>query len=248
MGGDGTANEVAGAVADSGVAMTALPAGGTNIFARALGWPAAPALALQSLVRALDRPHLRELRLGELTLGPGADGEPRTRVFCVNAGVGLDAETVHLVEAHQGLKRALGQAGFVLAAARSFGHRSRLIATVDDGDEIELATLVAACGAPYAYLGRRRFDLVPGAAFDGRLEWLGLRRARPHEVAMIVGRALDGARHLGHPALAHGLASRAIEIRAEPPVAVQSDGEPLGRHTVISIRPGPRIHTLTPPS
>jgi diacylglycerol kinase family enzyme len=246
LGGDGTANEVAGALAGGGAAMCALPAGGTNIFARAQGWPAEPALALQSLERALDRPRMRELRLGELTLGPDAAGQRLTRVFCVNAGVGLDAETVHLVEAHQGLKRTLGQAGFVLAAARSFGRRSNLRATVDDGGEMELATLVAACGAPYAYLGRRRFDLVPGAAFDGNLEWLGLRRARAHEVAMIVARALDGARHLDHPALAHGWARRAIAIRSEPPVAVQADGEPLGRHTEIEIRPGPGILALAP--
>ena len=244
--GDGTANEVAGAIAGGGTAMTALPAGGTNIFARALGWPAAPAFALEALVHALARPRMRTLRLGELGLGP--PGERASRVFCVNAGVGLDAETVHLVEAHQGLKRTLGQAGFILAAAKSFGRRARLATRVDGGEEMELATVVAACGAPYAYLGRRRLDLVPDAAFDGELEWLGLRRARPHEVAVIAARALDGGRHLEHPALAHGFARDSIEIHSEPEAAVQSDGEPLGRHADIAIRPGPEITTLAPPA
>jgi diacylglycerol kinase family enzyme len=166
----------------------------------------------------------------------------------VSAGVGLDAETVHLVESHQTLKRRLGQASFMLAAGRSIGRRSLLCTAVDGDPEMELASVVAACGAPYAYLGPRRLDLLPEASFSGELEWLGLRRIRPREVALIVGKALDGARHLEHPAVVHGFSRREIVIRSDPPVAVQADGEPLGWHAEVTIRPGPAIVALAPPS
>ena len=39
MGGDGTVNEAAAALVDTPVALCPFPAGGTNVFARALGWP-----------------------------------------------------------------------------------------------------------------------------------------------------------------------------------------------------------------
>ena len=68
---------------------------------------------------------------------------------------------------------------------------------------------------------------------------------RPHEVAAILSGALRGGRHLDHPAIIHGLA-REIAIEAEPPAAVQCDGEPLGWHPDMRLGPGPALRVLLP--
>lgn len=245
MGGDGTASEVAAALAGGPALLAALPMGSTNVFARATGWPRDPRAALRELSSALGNPRQRELTLGRLEAGP------HRRTFLVNVGFGLDADTVHLVESRPAMKRRLRHGWFSLATVTS-GLRlgigpPRIVVRADGEPASELVNLMAACGSPYAYLGSRALDLLPGAVFDGRLAWLGLRRARPHEIAAIVAGALRGARHVGHPALAMGWAERGIEAVADRPVALQADGEPLGWHERLVIAPGPSVRVLAPP-
>ncbi len=243
VGGDGTASEVADALAGTEVVMAPVSAGSTNVFARSLGWPADPHRAVAALGPALERGAWREVVLGRLRAGP------HDRSFCVNAGLGLDAETAAAVESRPALKRTLRQAGFAATTAvttlRLGCAPPGLLVRVDGAPPVRLASLVAACGAPYAYLGRRRLELAPGARHDGALAWVGLRRMRPHEVAAILSGALRGGRHLDHPAIVHGLA-REIAIDAEPPAAVQCDGEPLGWHPDIRLGSGPVLRALLP--
>jgi diacylglycerol kinase family enzyme len=244
LGGDGTFGEVATALAGTPALMAPLPAGGANVFARSLGWPASPALALTRLGPALQAASTRRVVLGRIRAGV------HDRDFCANAGVGLDAETVHRVEARPMLKRRLREAAFAGAAAGVAARLARdppdLTVCADGGGAVSLVSLVVACGAPYVYVGPRPLDLLPGAAHDGALEWLGLRRLRLLELGVIMARALDGARHLGHDALAHGWAERSLEVRADRPVAVQADGEPLGWHQEVWMGPGPALAVLVP--
>ena len=225
--------------------MTPLPAGSTNVFARALGWPHPASATLPALVAALADPRWRDVTLGRVRAG-GVD-----RLFCVNAGTGLDAETVHLVEARPWIKTRFRHAGFatmtVAAALRATARASRIACAVDGGAAEIFAAVVAACGAPYAYFGRRPLDLVPGADFGPRLRWIGLRSAGLGTVGTVVGGALRGGRHVERDAVASGWAEREIVLRSGPPVAVQADGEPLGRHVEIRLGPGPVLRTLRPP-
>ena len=245
MGGDGTASEVAAALAGGPALMAPLPVGSTNVFARAIGWPRDPRSALRALTRALADPHARTLTLGRLEAGP------HRRTFLFNAGWGVDAETVHLVEAHPAVKRRLRQGWFTAATIASgvrLGFGAPRIRPVIDGEPgPDLVSLVAACGSPYSYLGPRRLDLVPGVAFDGRLGWLGLLRARPHEIAAVVGGALRGGRHVGRAGVSLGWVERALEATADRPVALQADGAPLGWHDRLLVAPGPSVSVLHPP-
>lgn len=244
MGGDGTANEVAGALAGTGVPLALVPAGSTNVFARALGWPHPARLALPVLVRSLAQPQYRDVTLGHIAFG---DTE---RVFCVNAGTGLDADAIHAVEAHPWIKTRLRNLGVgattLVTAARIARTRTAITVSIDDAPPIEVTTLVAACGAPYAFLGSRPFELVPGADFDGRLRWLGLRTSRFGLAGRTAVGALRGGRHLGRPDVLDGWASSQITVHSSSPVAVQADGEPLGRHTDIRMAPGPQVRVLLP--
>jgi diacylglycerol kinase family enzyme len=242
LGGDGTAADVAGALAGGPVALAPLPGGNANVFARALGWPARLEPALAALTRALGEGRRRDATLGRIVAG-GAE-----RVFAINAGVGLDAATVEWIEARPRTKRRLRQAGFVMGATvAALGPRPWLWAAADDGEPERLVALLAACGTPYTYLGRRPLDLVPGAAFDGRVAWMGLTRARPHEIARIAARAVRGRDlPLGGPALRGGGVARSLRVRGEGPSPVQADGEPLGRHEDVTIGPGPVLVAVDP--
>lgn len=242
LGGDGTVNEVAGALAGSDTILAALPAGSTNVFARALGWPHPAARALPVVVEALRAPGWRAVRLGRIEAGTV------DRVFCVNAGIGLDADAVHLVEARPWLKTRLRHAGFagatLLAAIHAARHAPDLSVRVDRGDAQTMKSLIVACGAPYAYLGRRALDLAPDADFGDRLRWMGLRSARLTTVAGAVTGALRGGRHLSMRSVAAGWALDDVTAAAAAPAAVQADGEPLGWHTNVRMSHGPALRTL----
>ncbi len=245
LGGDGTAAEAAGALAGGPVTMVPLPGGNANVFARAVGWPNDPRRALAILTRALAAGTVRNARLGHLR----ADG--RERVFVINAGMGLDAATVEWIESRPRIKRRLRWLGFALGAAvitATAGRRApRLAARVDDGPQVDVLAALVACGTPYTYTGPRPLDLVPGASFDGLLAWLGVTRARPHELARLVAlAALGRPLPVGSGPLVGGPLPRALVVRAQTPAWVQADGEVLGRHELLEVGPGPVLRMVDP--
>lgn len=244
LGGDGTAAEAAGALAGGPVVMAPMPGGNANVFSRALGWPASTARAVPVLAAALARGTVRDAALGRLHL----DGDER--VFVINAGVGIDAATVEWIEARPRTKRRLRQAGFALgavAATLRAGREPHLWMSADGGAALRAAAVLVACGTPYTYLGARPLDLVPGAAFDGRLAWLALTRVRPHELGGLLLRAVRGRElPLDGASLRGGAVAVDLVVRAERPAAVQADGEALGRHAHLRIRSGPTLRALDP--
>ncbi|HTI33600.1 MAG TPA: hypothetical protein VL422_07975, partial [Miltoncostaea sp.] len=161
-----------------------------------------------------------------------------------------DAATVEWIEARPRTKRRLRQAGFALGAAvataRS-GRAARLALEVDGAPGPEAIAVLVACGTPYTYLGRRPLDLAPGAAFDGRLAWVALTRARPHELGRIAVRAVRGrALPLDGPALRGGGGPAELVNRSPDPAPVQADGEVLGRHREVRVTPGPVLRVIDP--
>jgi diacylglycerol kinase family enzyme len=248
LGGDGTVNEVAGAIEDTGAVLCPVPLGGTNVFARALGWPAAPDAAVSLLpaaLRAFDS-HTRSIRLWSIDAG-GATGH-----VCLNAGVGMDADVVAEVERHPLAKRTFGQGAFAVAAARAFEHTARrggvLSVRSDDGEPVTVHSISLAIGGPYAYLGAVPLDLVPGAHFDGHLHWLALSRGGRRDIARVAVGAFASARHVRDSAVVSGVAHEGLTISAAEPVAVQVDGEPLGEHREVRLAPAGLLRALCPRS
>ena len=118
---------------------------------------------------------------------------------------------------------------------------------VDGEERGEAVAVLVACGSPYTYLGRRPLDLVPGAAFDGRLAWVALRRTRPHELGGLLLRAARGRDlPLSGPALGGGAATGSLVVRSAEPAPVQADGEALGRHREVRVSPGPVLRIVDP--
>jgi diacylglycerol kinase family enzyme len=244
LGGDGTAAEAAGALVGTGTALAPMPTGSTNVFARTLGWPTGAREAVDRLVGAIQRGQ----RADEVTIGRLEwDGDGGERFFIVNAGAGLDAEAAHIVERNPQWKRRVGQLWFAAATAYATLGQSRrgmVRVSIDGGTPFPLASLSVACSRPYTYMRNRAFDLIPEAGIPGALGWMGATTAGPRAPALAIAGALTGAWHLDSRVLAHGTARTSIVMESDVGVALQADGEPLGRHRRVVLRPAPGLLVL----
>ena len=216
LGGDGTAMEVASALADTGYLVGALPGGTGNLLARALHTPLRMDRAVESLLNGAER---------RIDLGRLGDG----RRFAVAAGIGIDVSMVEQTPAW--MKRVFGVGAYAvmgsIAALRILLRRDRIQATVTiDGvtETREVTTiLVANFGAllsDWITLGPKiqsddglldvcLFD--PRSVFDAiRIMWRLLRRDFSE-----------------HPAMSYRRGAR-IRIETTPPCAAQADGELIG--------------------
>ena len=103
LGGDGTAMEVAGALAGTGIPIGVLPGGTGNLLARALGIPR----DVKRAIRALMAGDTRRIDLGVV----------QGHRFAVAAGVGIDAAMV--AETPPWMKRRLGVFAYTIIATRA---------------------------------------------------------------------------------------------------------------------------------
>lgn len=243
LGGDGTVALAAGIVAGTGTGLLPLPGGSTNVFARGLGWPADPLRAVRAAPRALGVPG-RGLRLGEVV----ADG--RSVIAIVNAGIGVDAGATDWVERHPRAKRRLRQGAFAIAVAGP-GVRELLagaaLLRAPDAAPVPVHALIAAWGRPYAYVGPRAIDLLPQAAWDGRMAWIALTARSPLRAAGMLAAALrrrEGPVSL--PGSIGGLTSGSVVLESERGMLAQADGDPLGRVHRLELRPGPELLARIP--
>ncbi|NUO38861.1 MAG: diacylglycerol kinase family lipid kinase [Gemmatimonadaceae bacterium] len=103
LGGDGTAMEVAGALAWSGIPIGVLAGGTGNLLGRALGIPRAVGRAIPALLQG----SIRQIDLG-VVLG---------HRFAVAAGVGIDSAMVQ--ETPRWMKRRLGVLAYTIMATKA---------------------------------------------------------------------------------------------------------------------------------
>ena len=172
LGGDGTLNEVANGLVDSGTAIAALPGGSTNVFAHTLGIPDDPIEATGSLLDSLEVGSIHRIGLGSVN----------ERYFLFHAGIGFDAAVVEQVEKRAGiLKRFAGHPLFVVAAVgtwlRHYDKKRPVFRvstqkvdeeTIGDMETTGVEGLFAVClnTDPYTYLGTRKISLAPDTDLD----------------------------------------------------------------------------------
>jgi diacylglycerol kinase family enzyme len=242
LGGDGTVNEAVNGLlcgsrgdaasptpAPSAPAFAALPGGNANVFARTLGLPADPVDATGRILQALASGRSR-------LIGLGLAGD---RYFCFNAGLGLDAEVVRVVEGLRARGRAISAPLYLRAAVRQFY-------TVTDRRQPALAlereglpeTGALFCGivsntSPWTYLGRRPVRTSPQASFDTGLDLFALRKLGTFTTLNAVRQMLgSGSPHGKHVVSLHDLAG--FTLRSARPIAFQADGEYLGERECVT--------------
>jgi diacylglycerol kinase (ATP) len=230
LGGDGTAMEVVGALAHTGIPIGIVPGGTGNLVARALGIP----IATRRAAAALLHGEVADVDLGRLASG---------RCFAFSCGVGVDARMIR--DTSPIWKRRLGILAYAYVALRaSLRNVSfRLRATVD-GETIErdaTAVMVANFGTVLNDL----IVLGPGIARDdGKLDLCVFSPASGREALGVAWRLLRKD-FRPHPAITYR-SGRHFRIDCEPRQDAQADGELVGS-TPVELQVDPHAARLLMP-
>lgn len=234
LGGDGTVNEVVNGLLHEGPqpglpTLGVVPAGSTNVFARAIGLPNNPIEATSQLLEALLRDRRRTVGLGL------ADD----RYFTFNAGLGIDAGAVRRVERARAKGRTATQPLYVRSAVTEHfvGPKHGLTLTLPDGTEQQLALALVCATDPWTYLGERPVRPCPEASFDTGLDLFGLTQAPTPVVLRHLVQILRGNPHGKRVVLLHDLPG--FTLTGDGPLPFQLDGDELGDRTSVVLRSVP---------
>jgi diacylglycerol kinase family enzyme len=234
LGGDGTVSQAAGGLVGSPTPMTCLPSGCTNVFARSIGTPRTPSAAARRLVATAAA--------GPLAPRAVDVGTVNDRHFLYTSGVGFTASMAAAADHAPERKARLGQLHFIGAAAaemagRYLRHPPRMRVQAD-GRRFEAVTMIVQNARALTYFGPRQMRLCERAGLDtAALSLTLLRRARPLDVAAIVGRLLAGrpgavSAHAQVEGLA-GLREATVTPADGHALPLDADGEYLGEHDRI---------------
>lgn len=239
LGGDGTVNEVVQGLLTDGVhpdvpLLGVVPAGSTNVFARALEIPNDALDATAALLESLEAGRRRSIGLGK------ADD----RWFTFAAGLGLDAAVVAAVERRRSRGRRSTPGLYVRLALREFAHLSRrqppLHLTRDDGDPIDgLHLAVVTNTSPWTYFGSRPLTPTPHASFDTGLD---VYARRSMGVVGLTRGFAQIARPGTHPrgrsvTVLHDMTR--FTLTADYPLPFQVDGDYLGERSKVEFSAHP---------
>jgi diacylglycerol kinase (ATP) len=227
VGGDGTVSEVADALVGTPLALGVVAAGTGNDFARALGVPRAPPLALRV---ALDG-GCRKIDVGQVRTTQGGS------TFVNVAGCGFDAEVVCRTRSARAGGGWLVYFAGVVRTLRGF--RPPLVQIECTGQPARRRRVVgiAVANGP-RYGGGMR--IAPGAALDdGWLDVCVLGDVGAVRLAAMLPRIYAGT-HGAHPAVEF---FRCRELRVAPAepgmVGCQADGELIGSlPATFTVQPG----------
>jgi diacylglycerol kinase (ATP) len=215
LGGDGTAMEVAGALAWSETPIGVLPGGTGNLLARALGVP----MRIEKAVPALLGGTRRRIDLGVV----------QGHRFAVAAGVGIDAAMVE--ETPVWLKRRLGVLAYTLmatrAALRAVLRRQFFLARIEvDGEVIERRA-AAVLFANFGAILENRIAFGPEISVDdGVLDCCVFSPSNLRDALRIMWRV---TRRDFRPdrSILYRKGTR-FRIETDPVLSLQADGELLG--------------------
>jgi diacylglycerol kinase family enzyme len=252
LGGDGAINEVVNGLMDRTASATtpslaAIPGGGGNVFARALGLPPNPVKATSRIADLLAAEQFR-------TIGLGLAGD---RFFTFSAGLGMDAEVVHDVEELRAKGRRESQALFVRAIVRRYyagTDRRRPALTLERDGEPPLDGLfmsIVTNSAPWTYFRSRPLLPRPDPDFSSGLDVLTLSQLKISTILSAIGQMMctpdrNRAPRGRHVATAQSLDS--FTFQCHRPTAFHVDGEYLGEVESVKFQFVPRALRVVAPA
>lgn len=227
-GGDGTQREVATGLLGSPVALAVLPAGTTNVLARALGLP----------IRLLDASHSYA---GPCTTQEIDVGLCAGRPFLMMASAGIDART--LLNTKPSMKERWGRAAIVVQGLRTLRTYSFPPMHVRAGDSEGSASYVAAnnirlYGGP--------FEIAPQAKLDdGLLDVLLFHSTGARKTLGLVWDVARGKHPLRNDVSMWQ--AKSLRIESDADLDIQIDGDPLRLPSPVDIQiADQRLRVLLP--
>lgn len=231
VGGDGTVNEVVnGLIADDrpvgGAALGVVAAGSGCDFARTFGLPKDVDHDLRGVVGETS-----PLDVGKIVCA-GADG-PITRYFVNVAEAGMGAATV---ERAVGYPRWMGRSRYVVAFWPALAAFRPVEMTVTTPETTYRAVAHNVLVANARYLGGGMHISPASDPGDGVLD-AQVNVGPKRQAVTLIPKFFRGT-HLPDPRITQ-LSSASFEIHAAAPVAVEADGEMVGRTpATVSVLPG----------
>ena len=208
-GGDGTLNEAVNGLAGSETAVSVIPAGTVNLWAREIGLLKKPADAVRLTVEGFRR---------------RADlGRAGSRYFLSMAGYGIDAAVAHRVS--HGVKGRLGAAAYALSAVRqAISYRGLPVTLSLDGEERAANVLMLVAGNTRNYAGLTR--ITPDALVDdGRLDVCVYQGRGRWDILWLALLTLFRQHQRSKKVFQRRV--RRLSITSAAPLLVQVDGEPI---------------------
>lgn len=215
VGGDGTVSVALRGVAGSGVPVAIIPFGTGNQLALNFDIPH----SLEDSVRVAVEGKATDIDLAH------ANGE----LFALMAGAGLDAEI--MADATAELKSRLGFAAYLYSGLKNvIGHPGANFRILADDQEVQVrASMVLLANASQLGAGPLpvEFRMAPGASFqDGLIDVCIYAPRNLPEVARLLWRVTRN--QVGSDDQMIFFQTRRVRIEADPPVAIEIDGEPRG--------------------
>ncbi|MDP9118455.1 MAG: diacylglycerol kinase family lipid kinase [Actinomycetota bacterium] len=240
LGGDGTINEVVNGLLTDGIhprvpSLGIVPAGSTNVFARALGLPNDPIEATGALLGGLRTGSRRAVNLAMMD----------DRWFTFAAGIGFDAAVVQAVERERRKGKRSTHALYARVAIREFFRSDRrhpsLRVELPDGTVLDdIYFMIVANADPWTYVGNRALRPTPQVTLNRDLATYARRRMGApgllYSMAMLSKQKPQVGRRGAY--VVYDLPT--ITVIADEPLPVQVDGDYLEPRDKLVFRSYPR--------
>lgn len=236
MGGDGMVHHVAQGVIATGTPLGVIPVGTTNVVSRLLDLPKNPSKAARLLTRPSPPIISGTVRL-DLTRGSTVTSH-HALFAC---GMGLDADVVTAADKEPYRKYRFGSLHYASTALgvafRNFPKRRPHVRVVSGDRELTVSAAAVQFRNVYTYFGRMPIAITPEK--PSPMTALLLERLRRRRVPTIATRLLTKRGLEGMSDMEVWKDIETLEATADPPIAMQADGESLGMvdHASISWAP-----------
>jgi diacylglycerol kinase family enzyme len=234
FGGDGTVNEVVNGLLTDGIhdavpALGIVPAGSTNVFARALGLPNDPVEATGVLLEGLRTGSRRSVSLGQVD----------DRWFVFAAGMGFDGAIVEGVERYRRRGKKSTHMLYARVGVREFFRADRrhpkITVELPDGSQLtDIYFAIVANADPWTFVGNTPLRPTPGVTFDSGLALYARRRMGTPGIMYSMGRMLGNRPGVGKRGAYLRYDLSEVTIVADEPLPVEVDGDFLDlKHKLI---------------